>query len=247
MTAELTGALATRKTDSLTAVASRMGPARFTAQGSEASPVTVSINAVCTYLSWPITEVRIEADKPLWPTNRRHNPGVLPASRRKIDYQRLLTDHPGIVDNLVGVSPGLISGLGSPLVFVGDVPGAAHLIALSYPDGRPMVADAGVDTSSASMRNPPRGFGDLMDGLDYRNGKSHPGGPDQIDVRVITHADGSKAYIVDIPGTKVWDRVRAGGLGHADRDPFGSSIFEYLEVILTARRTQFDAMRAAQT
>jgi hypothetical protein len=123
----------------------------------------------------------------------------------KIDYERLLTDHPGIVDNFVGISPGLISGLGRPLIFVSDVPGAAHLVGLFYPDGRPMVADGGVDTFSASMRNPPRGFGDLMDGLDYRNGKSQPGEPDQIDVRVITHADGSKAYIVDLPGTKVWN------------------------------------------
>jgi pimeloyl-ACP methyl ester carboxylesterase len=43
-----------------------------------------------------------------------------------------------------------------------------------------------------------------MAGLDYRNGIAGEGN-DQIDVRVVTHPDGSRAYIVDIPGTKVWD------------------------------------------
>jgi len=55
------------------------------------------------------------------------------------------------------------------------------------------------------MATPPDGFGDLMTGLDHRNAQAHAGQPDQIDVRVITHPDGSKAYIVDVPGTKVWD------------------------------------------
>jgi hypothetical protein len=54
------------------------------------------------------------------------------------------------------------------------------------------------------MAKTPTGFGDLMSGLHYRNGQAH-GGDDEIDVRVITNPDGSKAYVVDIPGTKVWD------------------------------------------
>jgi hypothetical protein len=122
----------------------------------------------------------------------------------EIDWQRLITDHPGIVDNLVGSSPGLISGLlGGPMV--GDVSTAAHLLGLFYPDGTPQVTDRGVDVSDTTMTKPPEGFGDLLAGMNYRNSESHAGAPDQIDVRVITHPDGSKAYVVDIPGTKVWD------------------------------------------
>lgn len=122
----------------------------------------------------------------------------------QIDWQRLLTDHPGIVDDLVGAGPGLISGL-LKLPLVRDVPSAAHLIGLFYPDGRARVDDRGIDTSDPTMTVPPGGFADLVGGLDYRNGQSDAGKPDEIDVRVITHADGTKAYVVDIPGTKEWD------------------------------------------
>jgi hypothetical protein len=122
------------------------------------------------------------------------------------DPQRFLTDHPGIVDNLAGASPGLISGLtGLP---VGDVTTGAHLMGMLYPDGHPQLTDKGVDNDIRAA-NPPTGFGDLIGSLDYRNGKSHEGN-DQIDVRVITRPDGTKSYVVDIPGTKVWDAP--GGL-----------------------------------
>jgi hypothetical protein len=120
----------------------------------------------------------------------------------KVDYQRLLTDHPGIVDNVVGAGPGLLSGLPGP--FVSDVMGASHLVGMFYPDGRPSVTSLGVDTVANSMKIPPTGFGDLMAGLNYRNGQATEGN-DQIDVRVLTHPDGTRSYIVDIPGTKVWD------------------------------------------
>lgn len=122
--------------------------------------------------------------------------------RDVIDYQRLLTDHPGLVDNMVGAGPGLVTGLtGIPVL---DVPGASHLIGDFYPDGHAQVADLGVDTLNPTMTDPPHGFGDLMAGLDYRDSIASEGN-DQIDVRVVTHPDGSRAYIVDIPGTKVWD------------------------------------------
>jgi hypothetical protein len=139
------------------------------------------------------------------------NPGLATAdvaAARRLDYQRLLTDHPGIVDNLVGAGPGLVSGLalptGQPGLFAGDVPAAAHLIGSFYPDGTPKVTSLGVDTRADVMKTPPSGIGDLMAGLDYRNNMVD-GPDDQIDVRVITHADGTTSYIVDVPGTKVWD------------------------------------------
>ncbi|MGI5146849.1 esterase/lipase family protein [Plantactinospora sp. CA-294935] len=131
-----------------------------------------------------------------------------------LDWQQLLTDHPGIIDTLVGMGPGLVSSLpGAPLV--GDVPGAANLLADWYQDGTftataPDINGTGtnIDTSDTMVR-PPQGFADLIAGLNYRNGEADAGQPDQIDVRVITHPDGSTAYVVDIPGTKVmnmpWD------------------------------------------
>jgi hypothetical protein len=117
------------------------------------------------------------------------------------DPQRFLTDHPGIVDNLVGASPGLVSGLsGLP---VGDVGTGAHLLGMLYPDGHPHVTDEGVDLDPR-VSGAPTGFGDLMTGLDYRNGNARAG-DDEIDVRVLTRPDGTRSYIVDIPGTKDWN------------------------------------------
>ncbi|MGI5238879.1 hypothetical protein [Dactylosporangium sp. CA-139066] len=130
------------------------------------------------------------------------------------DWQLLLTDHPGIIDNVVGAAPGMLTEFtGMPVT---TVPGAAHLIATLYPDGHPHVEDLGVDTN-AQVNTPPAGFGDVMAGLDYRN-RPHQ---DVIDVKVITHADGTKAYIVDIPGTKVWNEP--GSLNPASND-FGTNI-----------------------
>ena len=117
------------------------------------------------------------------------------------DPQRFLTDHPGIVDALVGGSPGLITGLtGLP---AGDVTTGAHLLGALYPDGHPRVTDKGVDIDPRVARAP-TGFGDLMTSLDYRNANAHAG-DDEIDVRVITKPDGTRSYIVDIPGTKDWN------------------------------------------
>ncbi|MDG4787122.1 hypothetical protein O7626_14485 [Micromonospora sp. WMMD1102] len=121
-----------------------------------------------------------------------------------IDWDQLMTEHPGIVDNLVGLGPGLISSLpGTPMV--SDVPGAADLLGQLYEDGTHQTVERGVDDTHDSMRFPPRDFADLIDGLDWRNREANAGQPDQIDVRVITNPDGSRAYVVDIPGTKEWN------------------------------------------
>lgn len=126
------------------------------------------------------------------------------------DVQHWLSDHLGLVDGAVDALPGLITNLSGGLLPVSDVPSGGHLIGLLYPQGAAHVAPAPTpEAETAFPLNPlnhaPRTLSDLLHGLDFRNSNVSENGPDQVDVRVITHADGTKAYIVDVPGTKVWD------------------------------------------
>jgi hypothetical protein len=155
----------------------------------------------------------------------------------KVDYERLLTDHPGIVDDVVGASPGLISDL--PGVYAGDVRSGAHLVGLTYHDGRPKVVDGGIDSRVATEA--PHGYHDLMAGLDHRD-QSLPLGQDDIDVRVITHADGSKAYVVDIPGVKTWEPP--GGVFPAPNDA-GTNIHAMAGDVTTRERAIAEALHEA--
>jgi hypothetical protein len=119
---------------------------------------------------------------------------------RQVDWEQLVIGHPELVQVAAGAGPGLVSGLaGFPLV--SDVPGAAHLVGMLYPDGGPVVTDIGPDDGDTAA---PTGFGDLMAGLHRRNELVEEGEPDQIDVRRITGAGGTPAWVVDIPGTKEW-------------------------------------------
>ncbi|MGI8881919.1 MAG: alpha/beta hydrolase [Jatrophihabitans sp.] len=72
-----------------------------------------------------------------------------------------------------------------------------HLTRLlaAYPDGRPRLTATGTTAGTA-----PRSLQDIMAGLAQRDlGK---GG--DIDVKIITDADGHRHVLVDIPGTKSW-------------------------------------------
>jgi hypothetical protein len=121
-----------------------------------------------------------------------------------MDWQRLLTAHPGLVDAAVGVSPGLLDALPGSRGQATDLASAARLVGELYPDGREVVTPLGIDARDRSMVAPPKGFADLMAGLTYRDDEAT--GPHQgdIDVRAILNPDGSRSYIVDIPGTKDW-------------------------------------------
>lgn len=120
-----------------------------------------------------------------------------------VDWQEVLTEHPGIVDNLVGMGPGLITGLPGPLLAT-DVESAARLLGMLYPDGTATVEDLGVDAGDPLGNRPPGGFEDLLTGLEHRNQQASGADQGQIDVRVLAHPDGTRSYIVDIPGTKDW-------------------------------------------
>ena len=66
-------------------------------------------------------------------------------------------------------------------------------------DGSPLVAATGQDARPDAVR-PPRGLADLMDGLQLRNS----GAAGEIDVKILTGANGVRHVLVDIPGTKDW-------------------------------------------
>jgi predicted esterase len=127
--------------------------------------------------------------------------------------QHTITDHPGLVDDVVGSVPGLLASLAvvSPLAglawagmgFPTSVPGGAAGLARLYPDGSPKVTPHGRDASVEGI-GAPHNLTDIMEGLDRRNDASS-----EIDVRIIETVgpDGRvhRSAIVDIPGTKVWN------------------------------------------
>jgi hypothetical protein len=137
------------------------------------------------------------------------------------DLQRLLTEHPGTVHAVAGAVPGFLDrllltppgllGAGLFTATTGRVPfpltlaQTAALLSLMFPDGKPTVTDLGTD---ANLNSPPRGFKDLADGLDRRSFEAGRTNRGEIDVRLVERirADGtvSRAYIVDIPGTRDW-------------------------------------------
>lgn len=138
------------------------------------------------------------------------------------DPERWLTEHPGVVDAGANAAPGLSSLVGTMvpgqpwLGGGGDVRAAAARIGRLWPDGRPVVTSL-PDDPNPDVVAPPRGIADLMVALDVRNSAAARSRQDQISVRVITHADGTKAYVVDIPGTQDWT-MPGGGVNPATND-----------------------------
>ncbi|WP_104522996.1 esterase/lipase family protein [Blastococcus atacamensis] len=125
------------------------------------------------------------------------------------DPERWITEHPGVIDEVAGALPGLATLISTVVpgagLFLGggDVRSAARRLGQLWPDGDPVVTDR-PDDAAISAVTPPRNVRDLMTALERRadrSSKDH----DQISVRVLTRADGSRSYIVDIPGTADWN------------------------------------------
>jgi hypothetical protein len=146
------------------------------------------------------------------------------------DWQRYLVEHPGLVDQLVGMSPGMISSLGLPI----DLATLMDLTAAAYPDGEPRVIDGGIDEAAGT---PPHGLGDIMEGLDHRN-NTDP----NIDIRKVVGPDGKIAYIVDIPGTRVWNLPGQDG---GSANDFGTNIDAMAGNETVLQKGLEDAMRRA--
>lgn len=181
------------------------------------------------------------------------------------DLQKLITDHPGIIDTVVGASPGaitavssLLTGPAGPLagMIFKDLTGqtlfptspteGAGLLGLLYPDGKPVVTDRGVDPAVAGARAP-RGVGDLMAALDYRNSQASGADQGQIDVRTIETQlpDGTvrRSYVVDIPGTKDWQFNPAGDRTHLN--DFGTNLHALAGDTTAYQQGVADALRRA--
>ncbi|MGQ0840370.1 hypothetical protein [Actinokineospora sp.] len=128
------------------------------------------------------------------------------------DWQAWLVEHPGMVDTLLGMTPGALSALGLPA----DLATLTELLAATYPDGDPRLVDLGADNSPIAT-DPPDGLGDLVRGLEHRNGTDA-----NVDIRTVVGPDGQVAYIVDIPGTRLWNAPWQDNQGSAN--DFGTNV-----------------------
>lgn len=80
------------------------------------------------------------------------------------------------------------------------LPGILAITAQALPDGEGVVRHAGLDTKVIAAKAP-RQLTDLIRDLAQRDDDTHHG---EIDVRILTLADGSRRAVVDITGTKSW-------------------------------------------
>lgn len=164
------------------------------------------------------------------------------------DPERWLTEHPGVVDEAAGSLPGvgslvtvLTGGLTSPWLGGGDVRSAASRLGRLWPDGTPVVTTL-PDDDTAGAVTPPRGVADLMVALNRRAARSRADS-DEIDVRVVTHADGSRAYIVDIPGTADW--TPPGGVVNPQTNDLGTNLRVLGGDVTTRQEAIAEALRRA--
>lgn len=163
------------------------------------------------------------------------------------DPSRWLTEHPGVVDDVLGAVPGagtmfgaLAPGAGRWLGG-GDVASAARRIGRLWPDGTPVVERRGLDRSAPAVR-PPRGVDDLLSAVDARS-RSAGKHRDQISVRVITHPDGATAYVVDVPGTQ--HTGLPAGTANPQTNDLGTNLRVLGGDVTTRQRAIAEALRLA--
>jgi hypothetical protein len=142
------------------------------------------------------------------------------------DVEEFLVDHPGVVDEVLGSTPGLVStlttaalGAVAPVgdrvfrattgetLLPSDLGELAGLAALLYPAARARVRRRGTDTR-AVMTTPPRDVGSLLRPLIALDRETWHDRQGEVSVRTLSTvaANGHRrtSYIVDIPGTKNW-------------------------------------------
>jgi len=133
------------------------------------------------------------------------------------DPQRWLTEHPELVDDLVNSGPGTLAGIATRLPFLApllgpgmlSVQGAAGRLAGAFPTGGyELVPLDPADPEDTYLREDllhdfraPSGVGDIIGNLQYRNAQASAS-RDIIEVETVIQPDGSRAFIVNIPGTK---------------------------------------------
>ena len=144
-----------------------------------------------------------------------------------VELERVLVEHPGVVDEVVGTAAMLTwplrSGLAGPLPVLADqafrasngeallprdLTEIAGLLALLYADGSAVWRSRRDGAHHAILV--PGGIGDVLERLDHRSRRADEehGTPGDIGVTriVTTGADGRDvvSWVVDIPGTKDW-------------------------------------------
>jgi hypothetical protein len=101
------------------------------------------------------------------------------------------------LNTLVTADPALCDTVGGWAATAGADSGPG--LVLQGSDGTARVRDLGA--LDAPTGTAPKNLEDVLRGLATRNA----GGDGEVDVRFVYRADGSRAVIVDIPGTKSWD------------------------------------------
>lgn len=164
------------------------------------------------------------------------------------DPERWLTEHPGLVDDVMGALPGVASHLGALTGGLtggwlggGDVGVAARRLGRLWPDGSPVVTPLPAEVSGPAVVAP-RGIDDLLGSLEVCARRSRSG-PDTIAVRVVTRADGSTAYVVDIPGTADWNAPR--GPVNPETHDLGTNVRVLGGEATTRQRAVAEALRRA--
>jgi len=126
--------------------------------------------------------------------------GDLLHGRRSAAWQDLLTENPYLVDVASGLIPANM-----PLPFARMTSPAGAGLGLLYPDGRPVIVANGVQTHQP----PPRSTRDLTKNLL----RADNGTDGEITVQVLDGVDANgsryRKVIVNIPGTKKWNRPGA--------------------------------------
>jgi hypothetical protein len=147
---------------------------------------------------------------------------------------RFLAAHPEITQEVVATTPHLLEAAGTryPGLFPRQVDGVAGVAGTLAALGAvsPLFRETGVEvrpapSSRATPTRPPRGIAEVLDGVAHQStgytaadgtigdrlgpaGEPAPGG---LRLERVTHADGTVAWIVEIPGTQSWTPAPAAG------------------------------------
>lgn len=136
------------------------------------------------------------------------------------DAERVLAEHPGVVEHVAGGAAGLRQGLldwmppglrpllGPQVGYPQTFEEAVGSLALLFRDGDPVLGRGG--PRHGDDGRPPTGVADLLHGVDRRQ-RCGPAAarPGEIGVLRLQAPDGTVRWVVELPGTQAWP-LRSG-------------------------------------